>query len=218
MPTPTANRRAGQRLRRLLARERELWAEGLERIAGADEVGMGPLAGPVVAAAVIFPPGAGLRGVNDSKKLTASQRSRLAVEIREAALTHAVVAVEPGEIDQLNILRAALVAMRRALDQLDPAPEHVLVDGRNPIVGLPFTQEAVIKGDAKCHAIAAASILAKTARDEMMVDLDVRYPGYGFADHKGYPTSEHRDAIRKLGATPVHRRSFTLLPHPRLFD
>ena len=218
MPTRTTlNRRAGQRMRHLLRRERELWEQGVERIAGVDEAGMGPLAGPVVAAAVIFPPGVGLRGVHDSKRLTANQRARLEVEIRQHALAHAVVSVGVSEIDSLNIYRAGLEAMRRAVQTLDVAPSYVLVDGRT-IPGLDMRQEVVIKGDAKCHAIAAASILAKTRRDAMMQEFDECYPGYDFASHKGYATGAHRDAIRRLGPSPIHRRSFTLLPHPRLWD
>ena len=213
----TLNRRAGQRLRRLLRRERELWDAGLGRIAGVDEAGMGPLAGPVVAAAVIFPPGAGLRGVDDSKRLTAVQRRRLATEIRESALGYAVIRVDVPEIDSLNIYRAGLEAMRRAVEGLGLPPQYVLVDGRR-IPGLSVDQEVVVGGDAKCHAIAAASILAKTSRDELMESYDAQYPGYGFASHKGYATSAHRAAIRRLGPSPIHRRSFTLLPHPRLWD
>ncbi len=213
----TLNRRAGQRLRRLLCRERELWDAGIARIAGVDEAGMGPLAGPVVAAAVIFPPGAGLRGVHDSKRLTAVQRRRLAIEIRESALAYAVIRVDVPEIDSLNIYHAGLQAMRRAVEGLGLQPEHVLVDGRR-IPGLNVDQEVVIGGDAKCHAIAAASILAKTSRDELMESYDAQYPGYDFASHKGYATSAHRAAIRRLGPSPIHRRSFTLLPHPRLWD
>ncbi len=213
----TLNRRAGQRLRRLLRRERELWDAGIGRIAGVDEAGMGPLAGPVVAAAVIFPPGAGLRGVHDSKRLTALQRRRLAGEIRGCALAYAVIRVDVREIDNLNIYRAGLEAMRRAVEGLGLRPEHVLVDGRR-IPGLNVEQELVVGGDAKCHAIAAASILAKTSRDELMESYDAQYPGYGFASHKGYATSAHRAAIRRLGPSPIHRRSFTLLPHPRLWD
>jgi len=215
--TTTRNRRDGQRLRRLLERERELWAAGRERVAGVDEAGMGPLAGPVVAAAVIFPPGKGLRGVHDSKQLTVAQRERLAGEIRREALAFSVVSVEVEEIDRLNIYRAGLEAMRRAVCGLAPAPDFVLVDART-IPGIEVSQEVVIKGDARCHAIAAASVLAKTARDALMQGYDTRYPGYDFAAHKGYATEAHRDAIRRLGPSPIHRRSFTLLPHPRLFD
>jgi len=206
-----------RRLQRLLRREQELWGAGRHRVAGVDEAGTGPLAGPVVAAAVIFPPEQGLLGVDDSKRLTAKQRAALADEIRAGALAFGVWTVEPGEIDALNIYQAALLAMRRAIEILDPVPDYLLIDGRKSI-GLDLPQESVIKGDAKCHAIAAASILAKTERDALMERYDTRYPGYGFAAHKGYATAEHRAAIRRLGPSPIHRRSFTLLPHPRLFE
>jgi len=206
------------RLKRLLGRERELWESGVERVAGVDEAGVGPLAGPIVAAAVIFPRGEGLSGVDDSKKLTATQRDALAEEIRAAALAWAVVPVNPQEIDQLNIYQAGLLAMHRAVMGLSPVPQRVLVDGRGTVPDLPMDQETMIGGDAACHAIAAASILAKCGRDRLMCEYDATYPGYGFATHKGYPTTEHRDAIRRLGPSPIHRRSFTLLPHPRLFD
>ena len=206
------------RLKRLLGRERELWDGGSERVAGVDEAGVGPLAGPIVAAAVAFPPGVGLKGVDDSKKLPPARRDELAGGIREAATAWSVIAVEPEEIDRLNIYQAGLVAMRRAVLALDPAPQHVLVDGRGTIPDLELPQECVIGGDAACHAIAAASILAKCERDRIMRDYVSAYLGYGFASHKGYPTAEHREAIRRLGPTPIHRRSFTLLPQPRLFD
>jgi ribonuclease HII len=213
----SSNRRAGQRLRHLLSRERELWEQGKTRVAGVDEAGMGPLAGPVVAAAVIFAPGAGLRGVDDSKKLTVKRRESLADEIRLTALAHSVVEVEIDEIDRINIYQAGLMAMQRAIAGLSAPPDFVLLDGRAvPNLELPY--EAIVKGDSKCHVIAAASILAKTARDSRMRGYDEQYPGYGFAAHKGYATLEHRDAIRRLGPSPIHRRSFTLLPHPRLFD
>jgi len=211
------NRREGQRLRHLLQRERELWGEGFERVAGVDEAGMGPLAGPVVAAAVIFPPGEGLRGVHDSKRLSEVRRGRLAELIREHALACSVARVEVDEIDSLNIYRAGLEAMRRAVGGLDPGPDFVLVDARQ-IPGVETRQEPLIKGDARCHAIAAASILAKTARDALMRGYDEAYPGYEFASHKGYATEAHREAIRRLGPCPIHRRSFTLLPQPKLWD
>lgn len=208
---------AGRRLATLLRRERELWAEGLVRVAGVDEAGVGPLAGPVVAAAVVFPPGTGLRGVDDSKKLAPQRRARLSAEIRDAALSWSVAVVGPEEIDRLNILRASLEAMRRAVDGLSSRPERLLVDART-IPGIDIAQEAIVKGDAKCHAIAAASILAKTERDALMRRFEEEFPGYGFADHKGYPTDAHRDAIRRLGPCRIHRRSFTLLPPTRLFE
>ena len=214
---PGRKRKAGRRrLARLLGRERALWAEGWRRVAGVDEAGMGPLAGPVVAAAVVFPSAEGIHGVDDSKKLDAAVRERLATEIRERALSWSVVRVEPEEIDRLNVYRAGLEAMRRAILHLDLAPEVVLVDGRE-IPGLALRQEKWIRGDARCHVIAAASILAKTARDAWMVDYDRLYPGYGFAEHKGYPTAAHRDAVRRLGPCPIHRRSFAL-PQPGLWD
>jgi len=215
-PAPSA-RAIGRRLGKLLARERELWASGLERIAGVDEVGVGPLAGPVVAAAVVFPPGEGIRGVDDSKKLTRERREELAVAIRERALCIAVAVVEVEEIDRVNIYQATLAAMRRALEALPCAPQHVLVDGRR-IPDCGFPQEALVKGDARCHAIAAASIVAKTTRDAVMLRYEDEFPGYGFAVHKGYSTEVHREAIRRLGPCPIHRRSFTLLRPPTLFD
>jgi ribonuclease HII len=215
--TEARNRSEAQRLRFLLRRERELWAAGFERVAGVDEAGMGPLAGPVVAAAVIFPPGLGLKGVHDSKRLTVARRETLGVEIRRRALAYAVVRVEVAEIDSLNIYRAGLEAMRRAVGRLASEPDYVLVDARR-IPGVQAAQEIVIKGDAKCHAIAAASILAKTERDALMERYDAEYPGYDFASHKGYATQAHRAAIRRLGPCPIHRRSFTLLPHPTLWD
>jgi len=209
--------RATRRLATLLTRERELWASGIERIAGVDEVGVGPLAGPVVAAAVIFAPGFGLPGVDDSKKLTSERRASLAHAIRESAVAFAVAIVEPEEIDRINVYRATLAAMARAVDALSMKPHHVLVDARR-IPGCDLPQEAIIKGDARCHAIAAASILAKTTRDALMHRYDEEFPGYGFADHKGYGTEVHRDAIRRLGPCAIHRRSFTLLPPPKLWD
>ena len=208
--------RAADRLATLLTRERELWAAGIERIAGVDEAGVGPLAGPVVAAAVIFSGGFGLVGVDDSKKLTPERRTRLALAIRESAVAFAVGVVEPGEIDRINVYQATLQAMARALDGLGVTPHHVLVDARR-IPGCDLPQEAIIKGDSRCHVIAAASILAKTTRDELMRRYDDEFPGYGFADHKGYPTEAHRDALRRLGPCAIHRRSFTLLPSGKLW-
>ena len=215
--TTNDSRRRGQRAATLLKRERELWAQGMRRVAGVDEVGVGPLAGPVVAAAVIFEPGSRILGVDDSKKLSAARREVLAAEIRELAAAWAVVRVEPEEIDRINVLQASLAAMRGAVLELAPAPEHVLVDGR-AIPQLSIAQETWIKGDARCFAIAAASILAKTSRDAMMAGYEDEFPGYGFAAHKGYPTAAHREAIRRLGPSPIHRRSFTLLPQRSLFD
>jgi ribonuclease HII len=208
----------GRRLAVLLKRERQLWAEGLDHVAGVDEVGCGPLAGPVVAAAVVFPKGAGVRGVDDSKRLTPARRAELAEEIRATCTVWAVACVASDEIDRINIYRAALEAMRQAVRALATAPQHVLVDART-ITGVEdIPQEAIIKGDARCHAIAAASILAKTARDLMMTENEVRYPGYGFAEHKGYGTKEHREAIRRLGPCEIHRRSFMLFGQSKLWE
>jgi ribonuclease HII len=216
-PQRNARRRESRRLERLLERERALWAEGFHSVAGVDEAGMGPLAGPIVAAAVIFRPGEGLRGVHDSKQVTPRRREELQEEIRARALAHAVAIVHTAEIDRLNVYHAGLVAMRRAVEALATPPDYVLVDARR-IGGLAVLQEAIVRGDATCHAIAAASILAKTTRDALMERYDSEYPGYDFALHKGYATAPHRDAIRRLGPSPIHRRSFTLLPHPRLWD
>ena len=209
--------RAATRLDTLLVRERELWAAGIERVAGVDEAGVGPLAGPVVAAAVIFPIGFGIPGVDDSKKLTPERRATLALAIREGALAVAVAIVESEEIDRINVYQATLAAMGRAIDGLAMKPHHVLVDARR-IPGCDLPQEAIIKGDARCHAIAAASILAKTTRDALMHRYDEEFPGYGFAGHKGYCTDAHREAIRRLGPCAIHRRSFTLLPPPKLWE
>jgi len=209
--------RIARRLEALLARERELWAEGLAHVAGVDEAGVGPLAGPVVAAAVILPPGLGLEGVDDSKRLTPRRREKLAEEIRERAVAWHVASADPGEIDRANIYQAGLLAMRRAVEGLATRPDRLLVDAR-VVPGLEIPQERWVRGDASCHAIAAASILAKTARDARMEAYDREFPGYGFAAHKGYPTAAHRDAIRRLGPCSIHRRSFTLLPEKTLFD
>jgi ribonuclease HII len=209
--------REAARTRRLFRRERELWNRGVTRIAGVDEAGVGPLAGPVVAAAVVFAPEVRVAGVDDSKTVPAARRESLAARIRETALAWSVAAVEPDEIDRLNIYRATLEAMRRVVEALEVRPDHVLVDART-IPGIDLPQEGIVKGDTRSHAIAAASILAKTARDARMLLHDSQFPGYGFADHKGYPTSVHREAIRRLGPCAIHRRSFTLLPQARLFE
>lgn len=176
-------------------------------IAGVDEVGRGPLAGDVVAAAVILDPENPIEGLRDSKKLSATRREELAVLIRQRALTWAVARASVAEIDELNILQASLLAMKRAVEALAPQPGYVLVDGnRLPI--WPYASEPVVKGDDRVPAIAAASILAKVQRDNELVALEQVYPGYGFAAHKGYPTAVHLEALRELGVTPVHRRSY----------
>jgi ribonuclease HII len=184
-----------------------LWRVGIRYVAGVDEVGMGPLAGPVVAAAVVLPTGTQLDGVADSKVLRAAVRERLDLEIRRRALGVGVAVVEPDEIDRLNIYQAGLCALRRAVEALPVVPGFVLVDGRE-IPGLPMPQSAYPKGDSFVCSIAAASIVAKVHRDAIMRELDGRYPGYGFASHMGYSTRAHFAAIREHGPSPVHRRSF----------
>jgi ribonuclease HII len=201
------NRSEGQRLRLMLRWETPLWAAGVARVAGVDEAGMSPLAGPVAAAAVILPPGTRIPGVDDSKKIDAATRERLAPIIRARAVAWAVAFVEPEEIDRVNIYRAGILAMRRAVLALSPAAEHLLIDARR-LDGLPLPQERIVKGDEKSLSIAAASILAKTARDARMVALDEEFPGYGFARHKGYPVRAHFRALARLGACAIHRRSF----------
>lgn len=201
------NRAEGQRLRHLLKFESELWAQGFQFIAGVDEAGMGPLAGPVVAGAVILPRDYKLRALNDSKKLDEAKREQLAVQIKADAYAWAVGIAEVEEIDSINIYHAGLLAMRRAVDGLTAQPDFVLVDARTiPDCSMP--QRGIVRGDALSASIAAASILAKTARDATMLELDRQFPGYGLAGHKGYSTPEHCAALKRLGATPIHRRSF----------
>jgi ribonuclease HII len=176
-------------------------------VAGVDEVGRGPLAGPVVAAAVILDPASSIAGLADSKCLTETRREELAVEIRARALAWALGRAEVEEIDRINILQASLLAMQRAVQALDPPPDYALIDG-NRCPQLRCPAEAVIRGDASVAAISAASIIAKVARDEEMRAMDREYPGYGLASHKGYPSKAHLEALRRLGVTPIHRRSF----------
>lgn len=176
-------------------------------IAGVDEAGRGPLAGAVIAAAVILDPAYSVDGVTDSKKLTANKRDRLALEIKEHAIAWATGRAEVEEIDEINILQASLLAMSRAVAGLSIPPAHVQVDGNQcPLVDC--SVEAIVKGDALVPAIGAASILAKVARDRELIMLDEQYPEYGFARHKGYPTKAHFAALEQHGASPVHRRSF----------
>lgn len=201
------HRAEGQRLRHMLRYEQALWTEGVQLIAGVDEAGMSPLAGPVVAAAVILPVNAKIPEVDDSKKLDAATRERLAPLIKERAICWGVGVVTPSEIDEINIYRAGLLAMRRAVEALAPCPEALLIDARR-LKELPIRQEAIIKGDTKSLSIAAASILAKTTRDATMAAYDAQFPGYGFAKHKGYPVKEHYEALERLGACEIHRRSF----------
>ena len=186
--------------------------------AGCDEAGRGCLAGPVTAAAVILPPDFSNELLNDSKQLTERQRDRLRPIIEREAVAWAVAMVSPQEIDRMNILRASITAMHRALDQLLVRPEAILVDGNRfyPYHDIPHT--TIVKGDGKLMSIAAASVLAKTHRDELMRRLDEEFPQYGWAKNKGYPTLDHRAAIAANGVSPHHRRTFQLLPQPTLFD
>ncbi len=198
-----------------LSFEQELWAKGVSCVAGVDEAGCGPLAGPVVAAAVVFPCswlGSGLwgklRGLNDSKQLTEEEREHYyALLISNLEIRYAVASVDVEMIDQINILQAAHRAMNLALAQIQPTPEHVLVDGRR-VKSMTIPHTALVKGDCRSYSIAAASVLAKVTRDRMMVQMDRLYPGYGFAEHKGYSTPQHYAAIGALGPCPIHRRTF----------
>jgi len=199
-----------------LSYECELWQKGLTLVAGTDEAGCAPLAGPVTAAAVMFPCGwletglyRKLRGLDDSKQLTEEQREKFYSIITTCPETrYAIASVDVEMIDQINIRQAAWRAMNLALDQLNPRPEHVLVDGLR-IKWLPYAQTSLVQGDCKSYSIAAASVLAKVTRDRLMRDLDKVYPAYGFAQHKGYPTPQHYAAITAHGPCAIHRRSFS---------
>jgi ribonuclease HII len=206
--TASGRRRAeNRRLQKLLELERGYWDRGCTLLAGVDEVGRGPLAGPVLAAAVILPPGTAIRGVDDSKKLTAERRVVLYEEIRARAVAIGVAGASTREVDRINILRASHLAMSRAVARLGCSPDHVFVDGLSvPVLGARCTP--VVGGDARVHCIACASIVAKVVRDRIMHLLAVRYPAYGWDTNMGYGTVEHRDAIAELGLTPHHRRSF----------
>src|SRR5215813_9234551 len=202
------NRSEGQRLHTLLRFEIELWSQGYGFIAGVDEAGMAPLAGPVVAGAVILPQNYKLRGLNDSKKiLDPEKRDELAVQIKQDALCWSVGVAEVEEIDKINIYHAGLLAMQRAVHGLNAQPDFILVDARK-IPNCQTPQRGIIRGDALSASIAAASIIAKTTRDAHMLEMDQIYSGYGLASHKGYPTPEHCRALKSLGALPIHRRSF----------
>src|SRR6266850_4628240 len=203
-----SNRSEGQRLHTLLRFEIDLWAQGYSFVAGVDEAGMAPLAGPVVAGAVILPQNYKLRGLNDSKKiLDQEMREELAAQIKQDAVCWSFGFAEVEEIDRINIYHAGLLAMQRALQGLTCLPDFVLVDARR-IPHCPAPQRGIIRGDALSAIIAAASIIAKTTRDAHMLEMDALYQGYGFAAHKGYPTPEHCRALKELGAVPIHRRSF----------
>jgi ribonuclease HII len=198
-----------------LAFERVLWRQGITCLAGVDEAGRGPLAGPVVAAAVVFPRGwlwsgldPRLRELNDSKQLTQPQREQFfAMLTSHPEIRYGIASVDAAEIDRINVLRATDQAMRCALEQLDPRPQHALVDGR-PVPSLGFPQTPLVKGDARSYSIAAASVLAKVTRDRMMAQFDREFPEYGFAEHKGYGTPKHLAALATLGPCAIHRRSF----------
>lgn len=200
-------RSEGQRLRYMLEFERQLWARDVRVIAGVDEAGMSPLAGPVAAAAVVLEPGWRFPGINDSKQVLPELRNELAAVIKSEARAWAVAFVEPDEIDELNIYWAGIAAMRRAVEALGLTPQHLLIDARK-LRDVAIEQTRIVKGDERSLSIAAASILAKTARDARMVEYDREYPTYGFARHKGYPVREHVAALRRHGACPIHRRSF----------
>ena len=195
---------------------------GALRIAGVDEVGRGPMFGPVVAAAVILAPKCRLEGLNDSKKLSEKKRNQLDIEIRENAVAWAIAAIDVETINQINILNASLLAMRRAVEQLALSPDYLLIDGVDTIE-FACPQQAVVQGDGTSFSIAAASILAKVYRDRMIVELDSQYPGYGLASHKGYCSAEHMAALARLGPTPLHRKNWspvaqTMLEFPSLLE
>lgn len=197
------------RLRRLLSRERQLWRVGRRYLAGLDEAGRGPLAGPVVAAAVMFPSDVWIPGIDDSKRLSYSKREELFSEIRDHAVSVGVGIVDQRVIDVINIREASLMAMESALSQLNPQPDYVLVDGNYfQSNSVPF--ETIVHGDAKVFSIAAASIVAKVIRDKLMQGLHLRYPEYGFDRHKGYATKQHIAAIQTFGRCEIHRQSFHL--------
>jgi len=203
-----SNRSEGQRLHTLLRFELDLWTQGYSLIAGVDEAGMAPLAGPVVAGAVILPQNYKLRGLNDSKKiLDHEMRDELAAQIKQDAVCWSYGFADVEEIDRVNIYHAGLLAMQRAVAGLSCLPDFVLVDARK-IPQCPVPQRGIIRGDALSASIAAASIIAKTTRDAHMLEIDSFSQGYGFASHKGYPTPEHCRALKDLGALPIHRRSF----------
>lgn len=198
-----------QRVNEMWTIEHEKKAQGFNLIAGVDEAGRGPLAGPVCVAAVILPEDAYLEKINDSKKLTDKVKDRLYDQIKEIALAYSIVLVSHEEIDNLNILNATFKGMCDSVNSLSVKPDYVLIDG-NRIKGMELPHECVVKGDSKSISIAAASILAKVTRDRYMMELDEKYPEYNFKKHKGYPTKDHYDALKKYGASDVHRKSFNL--------
>lgn len=193
-----------------ITRERALWARGLRYVAGVDEAGRGSLAGPVVAAAVILPPHALIECVNDSKVLNGSTREELARVIEDEATSIGIGMCSPAEVDEMNVLHASMEAMRRAADALSPAPDFLLIDGNRCFPDSDWPFETVVRGDANCHAIAAASVVAKVTRDRLMRELHLEYPAYGWHSNVGYPTLHHYAALAEFGPTRYHRRTFRL--------
>ena len=204
------------KLNQLSSFESAVLATGVERLAGVDEVGRGCLAGPVVAACLILEQGQPLPAVADSKQLKPEQRLMLSAEIKQTCLAWAIAEVSPQDIDRMNIHHASLLAMQRAVEQLSPRPDYLLIDGRF-VLDVSITQEAIVRGDATCQVIGAASILAKVWRDQLMEAMEQRYPEFGFGQHKGYGTKQHRDELRRHGPTPLHRRSFNGVLNSPLF-
>ena len=194
------------RLEKMLAYEKELYTQGIELIAGVDEVGRGPLAGPVVAAAVILPKGCKIPGLNDSKKIPKAKHKEIYEDVLQNAIAIGVGVKDNHVIDQVNIYEATKLAMMEAIGQLEPQPQHLLIDAMK--LDLPISQTSIIKGDANSLSIAAASIVAKVTRDQMMEEFDKEYPGYDFAQNAGYGTAKHLAGLDQLGVTPIHRRSF----------
>ena len=194
------------RLEKMLAYEKELYAQGIDHIAGVDEVGRGPLAGPVVAAAVILPKACKIPGLNDSKKIPKSKHKEIYEDVLQNAIAIGIGVKDNQVIDQVNIYEATKLAMMEAIGQLEPQPQHLLIDAMK--LDLPIPQTSIIKGDANSLSIAAASIVAKVTRDQMMEEFDREYPGYDFAQNAGYGTTKHLAGLDQLGVTPIHRRSF----------
>lgn len=195
-----------ERLEGMLAYEKELYTQGIQLIAGVDEVGRGPLAGPVVAAAVILPKACKIPGLNDSKKIPKSKHKEIYEAVLQNAIAIGIGVKDNHVIDQVNIYEATKLAMMEAIGQLEPQPQHLLIDAMR--LDLPIPQTSIIKGDANSSSIAAASIVAKVTRDQMMEEFDCEYPGYDFAQNAGYGTANHLAGLHKLGVTPIHRRSF----------
>lgn len=198
-----------QRVMEMWSIEQQKFKDGYRLVAGVDEAGRGPLAGPVCVAAVILPQGTYLEKINDSKKLTDKVKDKLYDEIKKVALAYSIVMVQNDEIDRLNILNATFKGMCESVNALSVKPDYVLIDG-NRIQGMEIPHECVVKGDSKSISIAAASILAKVTRDRYMMELDAKYPQYNFKKHKGYPTKDHYEALKEHGPSPVHRMSFNL--------